>query len=100
MELSIKQNLYKFSAVHLFTWAVYLLALFGWLQFSEAYFSASSPGWKHYLLGIFLIIGPFITYFSIKQIRANKKVNYLYAFSPLIWVILILVLVWLFEVFS
>ncbi len=92
---SVKQNLFKYSAINLFSWAVYLFALFGWLQFSEAYFSASSPDWKHYLLGVFLVIGPFVMYLSIKQIRQNMNVNYLYAFSPIIWMLLTLTLVWL-----
>ena len=100
METSIKKNLYKFSAIHILSWAIYLVTLVGWLQFTEAYFSASMHGWKNYLLGFFLITGPFITYFSIKQIRENKKINYLYAFSPLIWVTLFLVLLWLIAIFS
>lgn len=95
MESSVKQNLIKYSAINLLSWAVYLFALVGWLQFSEAYFSASTPSWAHYLLGIFLFFAPFIVYFSIKQIRRNGKVNYLYAFSPVVWLLLTLTVVWL-----
>jgi len=100
MESSIKHNLYKFVAIHVFSWAIYFIALFGWLQFSQAYFSAASPSWKHYMLGVFLIVGPFVIFSSVKQIRQNMNINYLYAFSPLVWLVLNFVLVWLIELIT
>jgi hypothetical protein len=100
MDSSVKLNLYKFFAIQITSWAIYLFALVGWLQFSEAYFSASSPAWQHYLLGVFLVIGPFVIYSSIRQILRNMNVNYLYAFSPLVWVALTLVQVWFIELIT
>lgn len=85
----------KFLSVIFASSAIYLLVLIGWLQFSAAYFSASTPSWKHYLLGSFLVFEPIIIHLSIKKIMRSGEINYAWAFSPIIWMLLVIVIVWL-----